>query len=288
MIDLVSSGKLFLTVSFVLSVAFFFFFLMIRRPPRSTQSRSSAASDVYKRQRLKDAVESIKVELTDRRGFLEREGRLLEAQRLHQRTMFDLEMIKEIGYCHGIENYSRHLTGRLPGQPPPTLLDYLPSDALVIVDESHQTIPQVRGMYHGDRSRKEALVEYGFRLPSALDNRPLNFDEWEARVPQLIYVSDTPGPYALKRAGGVVVEQVIRPTGLTDPPITVRPVKGQVDDLLGEIRIRAENSRSTRRSCLALNHFAICGWEEVIQPWMLDFGCTLTCPNQVRWQGFAA
>ena len=195
---------------------------------------------VTSRDRLKDAVESIKVELTDRRGFLEREGRLLEAQRLHQRTMFDLEMIKEIGYCHGIENYSRHLTGRLPGQPPPTLLDYLPSDALVIVDESHQTIPQVRGMYHGDRSRKEALVEYGFRLPSALDNRPLNFDEWEARVPQLIYVSATPGPYELKRAGGVVVEQVIRPTGLTDPPITVRPVKGQVDDLLGEIRIRAE------------------------------------------------
>jgi len=195
---------------------------------------------VTSRDRLKDAVESIKVELTDRRGFLEREGRLLEAQRLHQRTMFDLEMIKEIGYCHGIENYSRHLTGRLPGQPPPTLLDYLPSDALVIVDESHQTIPQVRGMYHGDRSRKEALVEYGFRLPSALDNRPLNFDEWEARVPQLIYVSATPGPYELKRAGGVVVEQVIRPTGLTDPPITVRPVKGQVDDLLGEIRIRVE------------------------------------------------
>ena len=153
--------------------------------------------------------------------------------------MFDLEMIKEIGYCHGIENYSRHLTGRVAGQPPPTLLDYLPSDALVVIDESHQTIPQIRGMYHGDRSRKEVLVEYGFRLPSALDNRPLNFDEWEQRVHQLIYVSATPGPYELQKAGGVVVEQVIRPTGLIDPPIEVRPVKGQVDDLLAEIRDRA-------------------------------------------------
>jgi len=195
---------------------------------------------VTSRERLKEAVETIKAELTERRGDLEREGRLLEAQRLHQRTMFDLEMIKEIGYCHGIENYSRHLTGRRPGQPPPTLLDYLPSDALVIVDESHQTVPQIRGMYHGDRSRKEVLVEYGFRLPSALDNRPLNFEEWEERVNQLIYVSATPGPYELQKAGGVVVEQVIRPTGLMDPPIEVRPVKGQVDDLLGEIRLRAE------------------------------------------------
>jgi excinuclease ABC subunit B len=195
---------------------------------------------VTSRDRLKEAVESIKAELTERRGDLEREGRLLEAQRLHQRTMFDLEMIKEIGYCHGIENYSRHLTGRRAGQPPPTLLDYLPSDALVIVDESHQTVPQVRGMFHGDRSRKEVLVEYGFRLPSALDNRPLNFAEWEERVNQLIYVSATPGPYELQKAGGVVVEQVIRPTGLMDPPIEVRPVKGQVDDLLGEIRLRAE------------------------------------------------
>jgi excinuclease ABC subunit B len=194
---------------------------------------------VTSRDRLRDAVETIKAELTERRGDLERQGRLLEAQRLHQRTMFDLEMIKEIGYCHGIENYSRHLTGRRPGQPPPTLLDYLPSDALVVIDESHQTVPQIRGMYHGDRSRKEVLVEYGFRLPSALDNRPLNFDEWEARVHQLIYVSATPGPYELQKAGGVVVEQVIRPTGLMDPPIEVRPVKGQVDDLLGEIRERA-------------------------------------------------
>ncbi|MEZ5418777.1 MAG: helicase-related protein [Vicinamibacterales bacterium] len=154
--------------------------------------------------------------------------------------MFDLEMIKEIGYCHGIENYSRHLTGRSPGQPPPTLLDYLPSDALLIVDESHQTVPQVRGMFHGDRARKEVLVEYGFRLPSALDNRPLSFEEWEARVPQVVFVSATPGAYELQKSGGVVVEQVIRPTGLMDPPIDVRPVKGQVDDLLAEIRGRVE------------------------------------------------
>ena len=195
---------------------------------------------VTSRDRLKEAVESIRVELAERRSQLESEGKLLEAQRLHQRTMFDLEMMKEIGYCHGIENYSRHLTGRRAGEPPPTLLDYLPSDALVVVDESHQTVPQVRGMYYGDRSRKEVLVEYGFRLPSALDNRPLNFEEWEARVHQLVYVSATPGPYELQRAGGVVVEQVIRPTGLMDPPIDVRPVKGQVDDLLAEIRSRAE------------------------------------------------
>ena len=152
--------------------------------------------------------------------------------------MFDLEMIGEIGYCHGIENYARHLTGRAPGEPPPTLLDYLPSDALVIVDECHQTVPQVRGMYHGDRSRKEVLVAYGFRLPSALDNRPLSFEEWEARVGQVVFVSATPGPYELSKSQGVVVEQIIRPTGLIDPPIEVRPVRGQVDDLLQEIRIR--------------------------------------------------
>jgi excinuclease ABC subunit B len=195
---------------------------------------------VTSRDRLKEAVESIRAELAERRGQLESEGKLLEAQRLHQRTMFDLEMMKEIGYCHGIENYSRHLTGRRAGEPPPTLLDYLPSDALVVVDESHQTVPQIRGMYHGDRSRKEVLVEYGFRLPSALDNRPLNFEEWEERVHQLVYVSATPGPYELQQSGGVVVEQVIRPTGLMDPPIDVRPVKGQVDDLLAEIRARAD------------------------------------------------
>ncbi|MGE3955992.1 MAG: excinuclease ABC subunit UvrB [Vicinamibacterales bacterium] len=193
---------------------------------------------VAPRDRTRLAVETIKAELVERRGQLEHEGKLLEAQRLHQRTMFDLEMIKEIGYCHGIENYARHLTGRAPGQPPPTLFDYLPSDALLIVDESHQTVPQIRGMYFGDRSRKEVLVSYGFRLPSALDNRPLNFDEWEQRAPQTIFVSATPGPWELDRAQGVVVEQIIRPTGLIDPPIEVRPVKGQVDDLLAEIRDR--------------------------------------------------
>jgi excinuclease ABC subunit B len=195
---------------------------------------------VTSRDRTKQAVETIKQELEWYRGQLEAEGKLLEAQRLHQRTMFDLEMIREIGYCHGIENYARHLTGRPPGAPPPTLLDYLPEDALVIVDESHQTIPQVRGMYAGDRSRKEVLVAYGFRLPSALDNRPLNFTEWEERAHQVVHVSATPGPYELSKAGGVIVEQVIRPTGLMDPPIEVRPVRGQVDDLLKEIRERAE------------------------------------------------
>ena len=194
---------------------------------------------VTSRDRTKRAVESIKAELGWYRGQLESEGKVLEAHRLHQRTMFDLEMIKEIGYCHGIENYARHLTGRQPGEPPPTLLDYLPPDALTIVDESHQTVPQIRGMYHGDRSRKEVLVAYGFRLPSALDNRPLNFEEWEARVGQRLYVSATPGPYELRHAGGVVVEQIIRPTGLLDPVIEVRPVRGQVDDLLAEIRDRA-------------------------------------------------
>src|SRR5687767_6752237 len=193
---------------------------------------------VTSRDRTKLAVETIKQELEWFRAQLESEGKLLEAQRLHQRTMFDLEMIKEIGYCHGIENYARHLTGRAPGDPPPTLLDYLPDDALIIVDESHQSVPQVRGMYHGDRSRKEVLVAYGFRLPSALDNRPLNFQEWEERVKQVVFVSATPGPYELAKAGGVVVEQVIRPTGLMDPPIEVRPVRGQVDDLLTEIRDR--------------------------------------------------
>jgi excinuclease ABC subunit B len=194
---------------------------------------------VTSRDRTRHAVELIKQELEWYRGVLESEGKLLEAQRLHQRTMFDLEMIREIGYCHGIENYARHLTGRAPGDPPPTLLDYLPDDALVIVDESHQTVPQIRGMYGGDRSRKEVLVAYGFRLPSALDNRPLNFEEWEQRVRQVVFVSATPGPYELSKAGGVVVEQVIRPTGLMDPPIEVRPVRGQVDDLLKEIRERA-------------------------------------------------
>src|SRR5437899_4933802 len=195
---------------------------------------------VAPRERTRRAVETIKEELAWRRGALESEGRLLEAQRLHQRTMFDLEMIREIGYCHGIENYARHLTGRAPGDPPPTLLDYLPNDALIIVDESHQTVPQIRGMYHGDRSRKEVLVAYGFRLPSALENRAVNFEEWQARTRQVIYVSATPGPYELAQSQGVVVEQIIRPTGLIDPPIDVRPVKGQVDDLVQEIRSRVE------------------------------------------------
>jgi excinuclease ABC subunit B len=195
---------------------------------------------VTPRERTKQAVESIKAELEWYRTKLESEGKVLEAHRLRQRTMFDLEMIKEICYCHGIENDVRHLLGRAPGEPPPTLLDYLPPDALTIVDESHQTVPQIRGMYHGDRSRKEVLVAYGFRLPSALDNRPLNFEEWETRVGQTLFVSATPGPYELRHSGGAVVEQIIRPTGLVDPEIEVRPVRGQVDDLLGEIRARAE------------------------------------------------
>ena len=197
---------------------------------------------VMPRPRIEQAVDSIKAELGGWEGLLEQQGRLLEAQRVHQRTLFDMEMVKEVGYCHGIENYSRHFTGRMPGQPPPTLLDYLPQDSLMFIDESHQTMPQLRGMYHGDRSRKENLVEYGFRLPSALDNRPLTFEEFERRTNQLIYVSATPGPYELTKAGGVVVEQVIRPTGLTDPEVEVRPVRGQIDDLLHEIRVRAEQN----------------------------------------------
>ena len=199
---------------------------------------------VTPRSRTGIAIESIKAELADRLLELEHAGKKEEAQRLHQRTMFDLEMMKEIGYCHGIENYSRHLSGRMAGEPPPTLLDYLPDDAITIVDESHQTVPQIRGMYAGDRSRKSVLVEYGFRLPSALDNRPLNFAEWEARIKQTVYVSATPGPWELKEAGGVVVEQIIRPTGLVDPTIDIRPVTGQIDDLLGEIRlVVAKNER---------------------------------------------
>ncbi|MFY9948382.1 MAG: excinuclease ABC subunit UvrB [Candidatus Sulfotelmatobacter sp.] len=186
------------------------------------------------------AVESIKKELAWWEVELEKQGRVVEAQRIHQRVKFDLEMIKVMGYCHGIENYSRHFTGRMPGEPPPTLLDYFPRDYLMFVDESHQTIPQLRGMYAGDRSRKETLVEYGFRLPSALDNRPLTFDEFDHRTNQLVYVSATPGPYELTKSAGVVVEQIIRPTGLIDPEVEVRPVKGQIDDLLHEIRARVE------------------------------------------------
>ncbi len=190
------------------------------------------------------AMDSIREELAWWHKELEKHGKSIEAQRLYQRTMFDLEMMKEIGYCHGIENYSRHFSGRLPGEAPPTLLDYLPHDSVIFIDESHQTVPQLHGMYHGDRSRKEVLVSHGFRLPSALDNRPLTFEEFEHRVNQVVYVSATPGPYELTKSAGVVVEQIIRPTGLIDPEVEIRPVKGQVDDLLGEIRKRvAANQR---------------------------------------------
>jgi len=195
---------------------------------------------VMKEETRASAVDSIKKELAWWEVEMEKQGRLVEAQRIHQRTMFDLEMIKAMGFCHGIENYSRHFTGRMPGEPPPTLLDYFPRDFLMFIDESHGTVPQLRGMYAGDRSRKETLVEYGFRMPSALDNRPLTFEEFEHRTNQLIYVSATPGPYELTKSAGVVVEQIIRPTGLIDPPVEVRPVKGQIDDLLHEIRARAE------------------------------------------------
>src|SRR6202167_1604185 len=187
-----------------------------------------------------NALRSIENELQWWKAELDKQGKRIEGQRLWQRTMFDLEMIKQIGYCHGIENYSRHFSGRLPGQAPPTLLDYLPHDALMFLDESHQTIPQLQGMYHGDRSRKENLVKYGFRLPSALDNRPLTFEEFENRVHQVMYISATPGPYELTKTSGVVIEQIIRPTGLIDPVVEVRPIRGQVDNLLHEIRLRTE------------------------------------------------
>jgi excinuclease ABC subunit B len=195
---------------------------------------------VVQPERKAQAIDSIVAELTEWVAQLEAEGRMVEAQRVHQRTRFDLEMIKSMGYCHGIENYSRHFSGRLPGEPPPTLLDYFPRDFILFVDESHATIPQVHGMWHGDQSRKQNLVDYGFRLPSARDNRPLKFDEFENRINQTIYVSATPGPYELTRSAGVVVEQVIRPTGLVDPQVEIRPVKGQIDDLLAEIRDRAK------------------------------------------------
>ena len=199
---------------------------------------------VMKEETRSSAVASIKTELAWWEAELEKQGRLVESQRIHQRVMYDLEMIKAMGYCHGIENYSRHFTGRLPGEPPPTLLDYFPRDFLMFIDESHQTVPQLHGMYHGDRSRKQTLVEYGFRMPSALDNRPLTFEEFEHRTNQLIYVSATPGPYELTKSAGVVVEQIIRPTGLIDPPVEIRPVKGQIDDLLHMIRDRvARNER---------------------------------------------
>jgi excinuclease ABC subunit B len=188
------------------------------------------------------AIQGIYAELEWWKKELEKQGKFVEAQRATQRTMFDIEMIRTIGYCHGIENYSRHLSGRLPGEAPPTLLDYVPQDFLMFIDESHQTVGQVRGMFHGDRSRKQTLVDYGFRMPSALDNRPLTFEEFEHRMNQVVYVSATPGPYELTKSGGLVVEQVIRPTGLVDPQVEIRPVKGQVDDLLEEIRIRAEKN----------------------------------------------
>jgi excinuclease ABC subunit B len=188
------------------------------------------------------AIQSIYAELEWWKKELEKQGKFVEAQRVTQRTLFDIEMMRTVGYCHGIENYSRHLSGRLPGEAPPTLLDYVPQDFLMFIDESHQTVSQVRGMFKGDRARKQTLVDYGFRMPSALDNRPLTFEEFEHRLNQVVYVSATPGPYELTKSGGVVVEQVIRPTGLVDPQIEVRPVKGQVDDLLEEIRIRAERN----------------------------------------------
>jgi excinuclease ABC subunit B len=188
------------------------------------------------------AIVTIQEELWWWKKELEKQGKFVEAQRVVQRTMFDIEMMRTIGYCHGVENYSRHLSGRLPGEAPPTLLDYVPQDFLMFIDESHQTVGQVRGMFNGDRARKQTLVDYGFRMPSALDNRPLTFEEFEHRLNQVIYVSATPGPYELTKSGGVVVEQVIRPTGLVDPQVEIRPVKGQVDDLLEEIRKRAEKN----------------------------------------------
>lgn len=193
---------------------------------------------VVPRAKLEKAYDAIRIELGERVRYFEGLNKLIEAQRIEQRVNYDLEMMKEIGYCHGIENYSRHLSGRNPGEPSPTLLDYFPKDFLLIIDECHVTAPQIRGMYEGDRSRKNNLIEYGFRLPSAFDNRPLKFGEFERCVSQAIYVSATPGPYELEKSGGVVVEQIIRPTGLTDPEIIVRPAKGQVDDLLGVIRDR--------------------------------------------------
>ena len=197
---------------------------------------------VMSKDTIKRAVKTIRAELDEYEQVLVEAGKIVEAQRLHQRTMYDLEMIKEMGFCRGIENYSRHLTGKKPGEPPPTLLDYLPKDALMVIDESHQTIPQLGAMFKGDQSRKGTLVEYGFRLPSARDNRPLNFGEFEERRGQTIYVSATPGPFELEKTQGEVIEQIIRPTGLLDPVVEVRPVKGQIDDLLEECRVRAERN----------------------------------------------
>jgi excinuclease ABC subunit B len=198
---------------------------------------------VVQPERKTTAIATILEEMEWWEKELETQGRLVESQRIHQRTRFDLEMIKSVGYCHGIENYSRHFSGRLPGEPPPTLLDYFPKDYLLFIDESHVTVPQLHGMWHGDRSRKQNLVDYGFRLPSAMDNRPLKFEEFESRTGQIIYVSATPGPYELTKSAGVVVEQIIRPTGLIDPVVEIRPIKGQIDDLLAEIRDRVTKNQ---------------------------------------------
>jgi len=211
---------------------------VLERVPRAAVY--PASHYVTPAEQLERAIEAIQAELAERLAYFRTHGRLLEAQRLEQRTLFDLEMLREIGYCHGIENYSRHLAGRKAGETPATLVDYLPADALVVIDESHVAVPQLRGMHYGDRSRKEALVEYGFRLPSAFDNRPLTFEEFTAKVGQVLYVSATPGPYELEQAGDAVAEQIIRPTGLMDPAITVRPAGEQVDDLMEQIRARAE------------------------------------------------
>ena len=208
----------------------------LRRLPRYTIYPKTHYATT--RDRVLAAIETIKVELKERLEELYSQNKLVEAQRLAQRTQFDLEMMAEVGFCNGIENYSRHLTGKAPGEPPPTLFDYLPPDALLVCDESHVTIPQIGAMYKGDRSRKTTLVDFGFRLPSALDNRPLKFEEWEQRSPRSIYVSATPGPYELKESGGEVVELVVRPTGLIDPPVEIRPVASQVDDVLSEINLR--------------------------------------------------
>ena len=209
---------------------------VLRRVPRYTIYPKTHYATT--RDRVLSAIDTIKIELKERLEQLYAQNKLVEAQRLAQRTQFDLEMMAEVGFCSGIENYSRHLTGKAPGQPPPTLFDYLPADALLVVDESHVTIPQIGAMYKGDRSRKETLVEFGFRLPSALDNRPLKFEEWEARAPRSIYVSATPGPYELRESGDQIVELVVRPTGLVDPKVEIRPVGTQVDDLMGEINKR--------------------------------------------------
>ncbi len=198
---------------------------------------------VVQPERKTTAIASIIEEMEWWEKELENQGRLVESQRIHQRTRFDLEMIKSVGFCHGIENYSRHFSARLPGEPPPTLLDYFPQDYLLFIDESHVTVPQLHGMWHGDRSRKQNLVDYGFRLPSAMDNRPLRFEEFESRTGQIVYVSATPGPYELTKSAGVVVEQIIRPTGLIDPVVEIRPIKGQIDDLLAEIRDRAAKNQ---------------------------------------------